>query len=43
VGSAALTALVFFPQERFRISIFDPALVILAGGGLASLRARGRP
>src|SRR5690606_18841305 len=36
VGSAVLVALVFFPQERFRIPIIDPALVILAGAGVAS-------
>ena len=38
VGSAVLVALVFFPQERFRIPIIDPALVILAGAGVASFR-----
>jgi hypothetical protein len=35
-GSAVLVALVFFPQERFRIPVIDPTLVILAGGALAS-------
>lgn len=30
-GSAVLSALVFFPQERFRIPAIDPALVVLAG------------
>lgn len=35
-GSAVLVALVFFPQERFRIPILDPTLVILAGSALAS-------
>jgi 4-amino-4-deoxy-L-arabinose transferase-like glycosyltransferase len=43
VASAVLTALVFFPQERFRIPIIDPALVVLAGAGLASLRPFTRP
>lgn len=38
-GSAVIGALVFFPQERFRIPIIDPALVILAGAGLASFRS----
>ena len=38
VGSSVLVALVFFPQERFRIPIIDPALVILAGAGLATFR-----
>lgn len=35
-GSAVLVALVFFPQEQFRIPILDPTLVILAGSALAS-------
>jgi len=30
-ASAVLTSLVFFPQERFRIPIIDPALVVSAG------------
>ena len=38
VGSAVLVALIFFPQERFRIPIIDPALVILAGTGVATIR-----
>jgi 4-amino-4-deoxy-L-arabinose transferase-like glycosyltransferase len=37
-GSAVLVALIFFPQERFRIPILDPTLVILAGAGLAHAR-----
>lgn len=41
-GSAVLVALVFFPQERFRIPIIDPALVILAGAGLAASRRGNR-
>ncbi len=36
-ASAVVVALVFFPQERFRIPILDPTLVILAGAGLARL------
>lgn len=35
LSSAVVVALVFFPQERFRIPIIDPTLVILAGAGLA--------
>jgi hypothetical protein len=31
-GSALLVCLVFFPQERFRIPILDPALVVCAAG-----------
>jgi len=37
-ASAVLVALIFFPQERFRIPVIDPVLVILAGAGLASSR-----
>jgi 4-amino-4-deoxy-L-arabinose transferase-like glycosyltransferase len=41
VASAVLTCLVFFPQERFRIPVIDPALVILGAAGLAApARAR---
>jgi 4-amino-4-deoxy-L-arabinose transferase-like glycosyltransferase len=42
VGSAVLTSLVFFPQERFRIPIIDPALIVLAGAALA-FQEDGRP
>ncbi len=31
-GSAVAVCLVFFPQERFRIPIIDPALIVAAGG-----------
>jgi hypothetical protein len=31
-------SLVFFPQERFRIPVLDPALVVAAGAWLGSLR-----
>jgi len=41
-ASAVLVALIFFPQERFRIPILDPSLVILAGAGLAASRRAGR-
>ena len=34
-ASAGLVCLVFFPQERFRIPVIDPTLVVLAGCGLA--------
>jgi hypothetical protein len=34
-ASSVATALVFFPQERFRIPIIDPALILLAAGALA--------
>ena len=37
-ASAIIVALVFFPQERFRIPILDPTLVILTGAGLAARR-----
>ncbi|MEO8480715.1 MAG: glycosyltransferase family 39 protein [Acidobacteriota bacterium] len=36
-GSAVLVCLVFFPQERFRIPLIDPALVVLGGLGIATL------
>ena len=32
LGSALLVCVVFFPQERFRIPVIDPALVVLAAG-----------
>jgi hypothetical protein len=35
VGSAVAVCLVFFPQERFRIPVIDPALLILAGAVMA--------
>ena len=41
-GSAVATALVFFPQERFRIPIIDPALILLASGALARWWPFGR-
>jgi 4-amino-4-deoxy-L-arabinose transferase-like glycosyltransferase len=42
LASSVVAALVFFPQERFRIPIIDPTLVILAGAGVASLRTTSR-
>jgi hypothetical protein len=36
-ASAILVCLVFFPQERFRIPLIDPALVVLGGLGLAAV------
>ena len=30
-GSAIVTALIFFPQERYRIPIIDPVLIVCAG------------
>ena len=41
-ASSVLTALIFFPQERFRIPIIDPTLVILAGAAVASFAPRAR-
>ena len=35
LASAMLVCVVFFPQERFRIPVIDPALIVLAAGGLA--------
>lgn len=40
-ASAVIAALVFFPHERFRIPILDPALIVLASAGLA-MRAPAR-
>lgn len=31
-GGAVATCLIFFPQERFRIPVIDPALILLASG-----------
>jgi hypothetical protein len=45
LASAVLVCLVFFPQERFRIPVIDPALIVLASArrGLApAARAPGR-
>jgi hypothetical protein len=37
--SAVLTCIIFFPQERFRIPVIDPMLIVCAAG----LAAPGRP
>jgi 4-amino-4-deoxy-L-arabinose transferase-like glycosyltransferase len=39
--STLLVGLVFFPQERFRIPVIDPALIVGAAVWLAGFRARG--
>jgi hypothetical protein len=31
-GSAVLMCLIFFPQERFRIPVIDPTLIVCASG-----------
>jgi hypothetical protein len=31
-AAAVATCLVFFPQERFRIPVIDPTLILLASG-----------
>jgi CHASE2 domain-containing sensor protein len=31
-AAAVATCLIFFPQERFRIPVLDPALILLASG-----------
>lgn len=41
--SAVVTSLVFFPHERFRLPIIDPALVVLAGAWLGLVLLRRRP
>jgi hypothetical protein len=30
-ASAVIVCIVFFPQERFRIPVLDPALIVCAG------------
>lgn len=37
-GSAALTSLLFFPQERFRIPVIDPTLIVCAAAFVGRLR-----
>lgn len=39
-GSVVLTGLIFFPQERFRIPVLDPTLIVCAAVVLASLVKR---
>ena len=38
-GSAVLVCLIFFPQERFRIPVIDPTLIVCA----SCLAGRGQP
>lgn len=40
LASAVAVCLIFFPQERFRIPIIDPALVVAAGGVWSTRRER---
>ncbi len=40
LASAALVCVVFFPQERFRIPVIDPSLIVFAASGLALLGPR---
>jgi hypothetical protein len=35
LASAVLVCVVFFPQERFRIPVIDPTLIVLAAAGFA--------
>ena len=37
-GSAIATSLIFFPQERFRIPVIDPALIVCASTVLGRAR-----
>jgi 4-amino-4-deoxy-L-arabinose transferase-like glycosyltransferase len=39
-ASAVLVSLVFFPQERFRIPVLDPTLIVCAAAAGARLRPR---
>jgi 4-amino-4-deoxy-L-arabinose transferase-like glycosyltransferase len=39
-ASSVLVALIFFPQERFRIPVIDPTLIVLASVAVAGWRAR---
>jgi 4-amino-4-deoxy-L-arabinose transferase-like glycosyltransferase len=38
-GSAMLVSLVFFPQERFRIPVIDPTLIVMAAAWIGSRRS----
>jgi 4-amino-4-deoxy-L-arabinose transferase-like glycosyltransferase len=40
-GSAVLTALVFLPQERFRVPVVDPTLIVCAAAWVARRGSRG--
>jgi 4-amino-4-deoxy-L-arabinose transferase-like glycosyltransferase len=39
-GSTVVVALLFFPQERFRIPVIDPTLILCAAAALASMPSR---
>jgi hypothetical protein len=41
-AAAVATCLVFFPQERFRIPVLDPTLILLASGVWAQSSLRRR-
>jgi 4-amino-4-deoxy-L-arabinose transferase-like glycosyltransferase len=41
--SAILASLIFFPQERFRIPVIDPVLIVGAAAFLAHRARRGEP
>jgi 4-amino-4-deoxy-L-arabinose transferase-like glycosyltransferase len=41
-AAAVATCLVFFPQERFRIPVIDPALILCASGAWVAGRAPAR-
>ena len=41
-ASVVLTSLIFFPQERFRIPVIDPLVIVGAGAALAALRSERR-
>ena len=43
IGSAILGGLVFFPQERYRLPVIDPAALVLAASGLALATSRRSP
>lgn len=40
--SVVMTSLIFFPQERFRIPVLDPTVIVLASGVLAARAGRAR-
>ncbi len=42
-ASAVITAVVFFPQERYRIPIVDPVLIVCAGAAWPRATLAGRP
>ena len=40
--SVVMTSLIFFPQERFRIPVLDPTVIVCASGVLAGWSRRPR-